>query len=314
MIDTGSPQDYQFNFKDFLKIQRVAENTMQAYLRSVDEITTFHNQPARQLTNNQIQDFLLYNIQEKQLAWSSCNVLFCGMKKYYREYLGRGETEFTIPPRPRTRQLPMALSPEEVSLILTAKPNIKHRALLTTIYGSGLRASEAVRLRPEHIESGWMQIRVEQGKGRKDRYTVLSQQCLELLRTYYRSEQPEEWLFFGKDKSAPMSVGTAQSIYYQAKDLAGVIRGRGIHTLRHCFATHAMEAGVEIFIIKRWLGHTSIKTTCKYLHLRSDYLKKIKALQEEYKDVISIINVISHKAGLPTSVMSIPVNTKVETS
>jgi len=277
MIETGTPQDYQFNFKDFLKIQRVAKKTMEAYLRSVDEISTFHDQPARQLTNNQIQHFLLYNIQEKQLAWSSCNVLFCGMKKYYREYLGRSEAEFTIPPRPRSRQLPIVLSWEEVSRILNAKSNIKHRALLTTIYSSGLRVSEAVRLRPEHIESEWMQIRVEQGKGRKDRYTVLSEQCLDLLRVYYRSEQPEEWLFFGKDKSVPMSVGTAQSIYYQAKELAGVTRGRGIHTLRHCFATHAMEAGVELFIIKRWLGHTSIKTTCKYLHLRPGYLRKVKS-------------------------------------
>jgi site-specific recombinase XerD len=238
-------------------------------------LSSFHNQPAYELTNDQIQDFLHYNIQERQLSWSSCNVLFCGLKKYYRDFLDRSDKEFSIPPRPRVKQLPMLLSRDEVTRILTTKSNIKHRALLTTVYGSGLRVSEVVRLRPEHIESDRMMIRVEQGKGRKDRYTVLSQNCLDLLREYWRICQPGEWLFFGRDKTKPMSIGTAQHIYYQAKKKAGVTKGRGIHTLRHCFASHLLEDGAELYVIKRWLGHTSIKTTCTYLHLSPDYLAKI---------------------------------------
>ena len=240
-------------------------------------MSDFHKKSPEKLTNPQIQDFLLYNIREKELAWSSCNVLFCGLKKYYGQFLGRGEAEFSIPPRPRSKQLPMLLSREEVNRILNAKDNLKHRALLTTVYGSGLRVSEAVRLKPRHIESERMEIRVEQGKGHKDRYTVLSQNCLELLRDYYRTYQPEEWLFFGKDKATPMSIGTGQSIYYQAKEKAGITKGRGIHTLRHSFATHALESGVELYIIKRWLGHSSIKTTCKYIHLSPDYHKRVKS-------------------------------------
>jgi len=152
---------------------------------------------------------------------------------------------------------------------------MKHRALLTTVYSSGLRVGEAVRLRPEHIESTRMQVRVEQGKGRKDRYTILSEKCLVLLREYWRMYRPGHWLFFGKDKTKPMPVETAQKVYYQAKEKAGIARGLGIHTLRHCFASHALEQGVELFIIKRWMGHSSIKTTCTYLHTSPEQLRKV---------------------------------------
>lgn len=278
----------QQEFEKFLIIQRVAPKTKEAYLRAVQEITVYHGQTAEELSNEQIQDYLLYNIQEKQLSWSSCNVLFCGLKKYYQSFAGRSEAEFTIPPRPRARRLPMLLSRKEVQGILTAKDNIKHRALLTTVYGSGLRASEVVKLRPEHIESSRMMIRVEQGKGNKDRYTILSKKCLELLREYWRAFQPEEWLFFGKEKSRPMSISSAQQIYYQAKKKAGVSKGRGIHTLRHCFATHLMEDGTELYMIKRWLGHSALKTTCTYLHLSPDYLSK----------TVSPLDLLYSKGGL----------------
>ena len=191
--------------------------------------------------------------------------------------LGRDETEFSIPPRTRSKKIPMLLSREEVSRILRALDNLKHRALLATVYSSGLRVSELVRLRPEHIESGRMMLRVEEGKGRQGRYTVLSQTCLELLRDYWRAYQPGEWLFFGRDKKRPMSIGTAQHVYYQAKEKAGITKGRGIHTLRHCFASHLLEDGVEIYVIKRWMGHSSLKTTYKYIHLSPDYLSKVRS-------------------------------------
>jgi site-specific recombinase XerD len=282
---TAGLQAYQQSFQEFLFIKRFSPKTIESYLRSVQDLSAFHRKPAAKLTNEQIQDFLLYNIKEKQLAWSSCNVLFCALKKFYHGFLGRTEAEFTIPPRPRSKQLPMLLSQEEVARILTAKKNIKHRALLSTVYGSGLRVSEVVRLKPVHVESNRMKIRVEQGKGHKDRYTVLSQKNLELLREYWVSEQPREWLFFGEDRNKPMSIGTAQSIFYQAKKMAGVTRGRGIHTLRHCFASHLFEAGIELYVIKRCLGHSSIKTTCRYIHLSPDYLDKITSpLDDLYKE------------------------------
>lgn len=268
---------YQHSFEDHLFLQRVAPKTREAYLRSVAGLSAFHDLPANHLSNDQIQDYLLYCIQEKQLAWSSCNVLFCGLKKYYREYLDRDEAEFTIPPRTRSKKIPMLLSRKEVGELLRSPVNLKHQALLTTIYASGLRVSEAVMLRPEHIESSRMMIRVEQGKGGKGRYTVLSQKCLELLREYWLAQRPREWLFPGRDKKKPMAIGTAQQVYAQAKKRTSLAKGRGIHTLRHCFASHLLDDGVEIYVIKRWMGHSSLKTTYKYIHLCPNYLSKVKS-------------------------------------
>ncbi len=277
---------YQNNFENYLIVQRVARKTKKAYLQAVHGLEAFQKQPADRLSNEQIQDYLIYCIQEKELAWSSCNVLFCALKKYYSGYLGRDESRFSIPPRPRSRQLPMLLSSDEVRSILLATNNLKHKSLLALIYGSGLRVSEAVNLEPHHIESNRMMIRVEQSKGRKDRYTVLSPKSLDLLREYWRSYRPEKWLFFGRDKNVPMSIATAQRVFYNAKEKAGVTKGRGIHTLRHCFASHSLEQGVEMYIIKRWLGHTSIQTTCNYLHLSPAHLAKVKSpLDDLYTEV-----------------------------
>ncbi len=268
---------YQKSFLNFLHLQRVAPKTKEAYLRAVANLSTFHQQPAENLNNNQIQDYLLYCIQEKQLAWSSCNVLFCGLKKFYHGYLGRDNTGFSIPPRPRSQQLPVLLSRDEVCKILQSTNNLKHHALLAVVYGSGLRVSEAVKLRPEHIDSKKMLLRINQSKGRKDRYTILSKSSLELLRDYWRTYQPEKWLFFTKDKNKHMPSETAQKVFYLAKQKAGVTRGRGIHSLRHSFATHALEQGVQLFILKRWLGHASIKTTCMYLHASPEMFQKLSS-------------------------------------
>ena len=188
------------SFMEYLTLQRLAPSTKEAYFGAVKGLADYYStrQP-NTLSNEQIQDYLLYNIQVKELAWASCNVLFCGLKKYYQGHLSRDNTEFIIPPRTRSKKIPMLLSKEEVAKILEVLPNFKHRALLATVYGSGLRVSEVVKLRPEHLDSDRMTIRVEQSKGRKDRYTVLSRHCLKLLRDYWRKAQPKGWLFFGKD-------------------------------------------------------------------------------------------------------------------
>ena len=279
---------FQNSYENYLLLQRIAPQTRRSYLQAVAAISAFHKLPAARLSNDQIQEYLFHCIQERELAWSSCNVLFCGLKKYYQHYLGRNDSEFSIPPRPRSKQLPMLLSRQEVKDILQAPVNLKHRALLSVVYGSGLRVSEAVHLLPQHIESSRMMIRVEQGKGRKDRYTVLANSSLTVQRDYWGACRPHKWLFFGKDKSLPMPVGTAQKIYYHTKNKAGVTRGRGIHTLRHCFATHALEQGVELYIIKRWMGHTAITTTYNYIHTSPAQLAKVKSpLDDLYQEVTS---------------------------
>ena len=270
-MTTGS----RSRFMNYLTLQRLAPATKEAYYRAVKELADYYDTKRPDtLSNDQIQDYLIYIIQTRKLAWASCNIIFCGLKKYYRDHLGRDQTEFTIPPRGRSKKIPLLLSKEDVIRLLEAPANLKHRALLATVYGSGLRVSEVVRLRPEDLDSDRMTIRVEQGKGRKDRYTVLSRHCLGLLRLYWKLAKPEEWLFFGRDKNNPMPINTAQRIFYNAKQAAGINKGRGIHTLRHCFATHSLDAGVEIYVIKRWMGHSSLKTTYGYIHLCPEYLSK----------------------------------------
>jgi len=264
-------------FTNFMTVRRLAPKTQEAYLGAVHGLSKYYMESPDQLTTQQIQDYLQYLIEEKKLAWSSCNVVFSALDCFYSNILEWDETKFSIPPRPRSKKIPMILSIEEVSKILNSTHNLKHRALLWCVYSSGLRVSEAVNLKYWHIEKdpARMMIRVEQGKGRKDRYTILSEGLLTLLREYWRQFKPKEFVFFGQDRDRAMPISTAQQIFYNAKKKAGVTKGRGIHTLRHCFASHLLWQGTDIYSIKKFLGHSSIKTTYKYLHVTREQLAKV---------------------------------------
>lgn len=254
-------------FQNYMTLRGYSPKTKRAYVDSVAGLAYYYNRSPDRLTNEQIQSYLLYLIEERRLAWSSVNVVFSGLRCFYRNLLHWDETQFHIPSRPRQHKLPMLLSKEEVKRLVEAAPNLKDRALLMTVYGGGLRVSEVVVLKPRHIESARMMIRVEQGKGRKDRYTILPVHLLHELKAYYRMYRPDPWLFPGKDPMRPMPVRTAQKIYHEARRRAGVTRGRGIHTLRHCFATHYLEQGKDLETIRQMLGHRSLATTCRYLHM-----------------------------------------------
>jgi integrase/recombinase XerD len=259
-------------FERHLTLQRFSPKTNAAYMNAVKSLAVYHRQSPDKLTNEQIQDYLHYIIADRKLAWSSCNVQFSAIKRFYKNVLNR-KTKLSIPPRPREKKIFMALSREEVNQILNACQNLKHYTLLLTVYSAGLRVSEVVKLQPIHIERSRKMIRIEQGKGRKDRYTVLSDTLLKTLEEYWRSYRPGNWIFFGKTK--PMPIETAQKIYYNAKAEACVKRGKGIHTLRHCFATHLLEQGTRTFILQQMLGHKSIRTTAKYLHISNDAISKV---------------------------------------
>lgn len=264
-------------FENYLIVNRLAQKTQEAYLNAVAGLSKHYNQPPERLTDEQIQKYLVYLIRHRKLSWSSCNVNFSGLHCFYKKFLNRPQTEFSIPPRPRQKKLPEILSRQEVLKLIDAAHDERHRALLMITYGSGLRVSETVHLKPHHIESDRMLVRIEQAKGRKDRYTLLSQKALDELRIYWKVRRPEKWLFYGRDKAQPMDVTTAQKIYYRTKKAAGITRGKGIHTLRHCFATHLLEQGIDIYLIKRFLGHLSIQTTLGYLHLLPDRLAEVKS-------------------------------------
>ena len=264
-------------FNDYMVLRNFSPKTIDAYIDAVAGLAWFYHQFPDKLSNQEIQAYLLHLIQKRKLAWSSCNVIFSGLRCFYTHVLTWDETRFHIPPRPRQHKLPMLLSVEEVNRLLNSVTNLKHRALLMTVYGAGLRVSEVVNLKPHHIESSRMLIRVEQGKGKKDRYTILPQRLLTELRDYWRAYRPVSWLFFGQDKNSPMPTGTAQKIYYKAKKDSDIKKARGIHTLRHCFATHLLDQGVDIHLIKQVLGHTALSTTSKYLHTTQKKIAQVKS-------------------------------------
>jgi integrase/recombinase XerD len=174
-------------------------------------------------------------------------------------------------------QLPQVLSVAELQRLFTSAKNPRNRVLLMTTYAAGLRVSEVVRLQLTDIESERGLIRVEQGKGRKDRDTLLSTRLLTELRAYWRLYQPTQWLFTGLDPHAPMPIGTAQKIYYHTKRTAGITHGHGIHTLRHCFATHLLEAGVDVRTIQMLLGHRTLDTTTRYLRITRQHLATVRS-------------------------------------
>ena len=190
-----------------------------------------------------------------------------GLRFFYHTTLKRDRTTFTIPSPRQSGTLPVVLSPEEVQRLLTQATTPRYRVMLMTAYAAGLRLSEVLHLRVGDIDAARMTIRVAQGKGGKDRYTLLSVRLLDALRAYWKVERPTAWLFPGKGSVGPMDPSSLQKAYQTAKRRAGVTKPGGIHTLRHCFATHLLEAGVDIHTIQRLLGHGHLSTTTRYFQL-----------------------------------------------
>jgi integrase/recombinase XerD len=250
-----------------LLVRGMAERTRETYLAAVTRLARHYHRPPDQLSPQEIQAYLVHMRQEEHLAWSTCSIAVHAFRFLYHTTLGRPAATFTIP-GPKARQtLPEILSPAEVRRVLQSTTNRKQRALLATTYGAGLRVSEVVRLHLRHIDADRMCLRVEQGKGGKDRDTLLSPRLLEELRAYWRQYRPADWLFPSRDGKRPLDVSTAQKFYYAAKRQAGITKRGGIHALRHAFATHLLEAGTDLHTIQRLLGHGDLGTTMRYFHL-----------------------------------------------
>ena len=206
-------------FLNYMTLQRFSPHTQRGYIHAVKELANFYQKSPDLLTNDQIQDYFRYLIEDRKLAWGSCNNHFSGISCFYRNVLKWDEIAFKCPPRPRIKRLPVVLSEEEVKRLFDATTNLKHRVLLQTVYSAGLRISEVIRLKPKHIESdsSRMMIRVEQGKGKKDRYTILSRKLLPELREYYGKYQPGEWLFPGYKRNTHISASGAHMIFVKSK-------------------------------------------------------------------------------------------------
>ena len=259
-----------------LELHRKSPRTVEAYVTAVAQLAQHFGRSPDAIAIEEVRDFLHYLITQRKVAFSTCNQKLAGIRFFYRQVLGQEDFCLRVPAK-RSGRLPEPLSRSEIAKLLDATKNLKHRVLLMTAYGGGLRVSELVHLKPCDIHSQRMLIRVNQGKGRKDRYTLLSPRLLDELRAYWREHRPQSWLFPGRDDNRPLPVGTAQKVFSTAKQRAGILHGHGIHSLRHSFGTHLMEVGVPLPVIQRLMGHASLSTTAKYLHVTSQHLDRIRS-------------------------------------
>jgi site-specific recombinase XerD len=259
-----------------LKLGHYSERTIKTYIDWLIHISRHYNRSPAELTEAQVQAFLLYLIEEKKLAWSTVNQALAALRFLYEKVLHQERGALRVPARRKVTRRAIAFSKDQIVQLLDAAQNPKHRALIMCVYGAGLRVSEVVKLKSGHIESSRHLIRVVQAKGNKDRYTILSDRLLVELRSYWRCFHPAEWIFFGRDRSRPMPIGSAQKIFYLVRNRAGISTG-SLHTLRHSFATHLLESGINIFELKRMLGHSSLKTTAGYIHLSKEHLCSIQS-------------------------------------
>jgi site-specific recombinase XerD len=260
-----------------MDLRNLSDHTKRAYLTAVKGLVKHYQESPEKITEEQIEDYLLYLKNEKGNAPSSCIGVLTGLRFFYQNILEKEiSVDFSLTKKPQ--KLPTVLTKEQIWEIICVPKNLKHRLILMTTYAAGLRASEVRKLRPVHIDSKRMLIKVVDGKGRKDRYTMLSVKLLAELRHYYSKHRPQTYLFpssYKKNKNKPLSYEAVRCIYEKARKKVGVKNGEGIHTLRHSFATHLLEAGHDIRKIQVLMGHTKLSTTMIYLHVSRETLSKV---------------------------------------
>ena len=255
---------------DAMVLRGMAVRTQEAYTEAIARLARHYRRSPDTLTAQEVQRYLLHQLQGKQLSRSSVNQYASACRFLYGSVLGLDGKAFEVPLAPAPQRLPEILSREELARLFAVARHQKSRTVLMLAYGSGLRLSELCHLRVADIDSApdRMCIRVEQGKGGKDRYVPLGPDVLELLRTWWRQGRPRQWVFVAQSNALqPLQPESAQRWYRAACAHAGITKRGGIHTLRHCYATHLLEAGVDLHSLSQWLGHSQVSTTTRYLHL-----------------------------------------------
>ena len=251
-----------------LTLKGYSPRTIESYVWAVASLAEYHHRSPDQLDAQDVRVFLLHLHTGKSYAASTINVIINGIRYFYLKVLDRplGRLKDSLPRPRKVIRRPQVYSVQEVRQLLERGfLSPKHRTLCMTLYGGGLRLGEALRLKPEHIDSGRLFIRVVQGKGRKDRYTILPEQLLRQLRAYWRSYRPDPWLFPSRQHpDQPVGQESVRRTFIRALERAGLPRKGGPHILRHSFATHHLENGTPLHVIKRFLGHNSATTTAGY--------------------------------------------------
>jgi len=261
---------------DDMTFRNMSPNTMKIYSYAVARFSAFHGRSPDKLGIEDVRAYRLHLI-ERGLKATSINPIVGALRFFYGTTLGQKELAEQIPFARKEDSLPAILSREQIMQLLRAEPNLKMRTAFTTIYAAGLRVSEVVALTVRDIDSARMVIRIQQAKGRKDRYVMLSEQLLAILRTYWKRTRPPHWLFPGPDPSRPVTTRWLQRTFRRAADAAGLEGTVTVHTLRHSFATHLLEQGVDIRVIQDLLGHRQITSTTRYARVALDIIGKIQS-------------------------------------
>lgn len=251
-----------------MQFRNYSERTIVTYSRLLANVEKYFHLPLDGISADQLKSYLHQRIINQEVSISGINQTISAFKVLQVDILGRSWERINIKRPRRLKKLPVVLSLGEMLQLIEATPNIKHKAILMLSYSAGLRRSEAQQILPTAIDSKRMMVHVVQGKGKKDRYTILSQKTLEMLRLHYKLHRPVHFLFEAQGKKGKyLSVQTLNTIVKDCAAKAGINKRVSFHTLRHSFATHLLEQGVNIRLIQQFLGHTSLKTTAGYLHL-----------------------------------------------
>jgi integrase/recombinase XerD len=263
-----------------MTIRKLAPKTQSSYIRAVRNFTVFLGRSPDQASVEDLRRYQLH-LASSGVATPSLNATVTALRFFFAVTLGRSAVTERMPFVREPRKLPVILSPEEVARFLEAAPGLKYRAALSVAYGAGLRANEVVSLKVSDVDSTRMVIRVEQGKGRKDRYVMLSEHLLALLRAYWKAARPQGWLFPGRDRVNPLTPRQLNRACHAAAQAAGIDKRVSLHTLRHSFATHLLEQKVDIRVIQGLLGHKKLDTTALYSQVATRTIREVRSPLEQ---------------------------------
>jgi integrase/recombinase XerD len=259
-----------------MTVRNLSPATQRSYLHAVTKFSRYFGRSPDRLGLEEVRAFQVHLVSTG-ISWPALNQTVCALRFFYGVTLGDDELPERIPYAREPRKLPVVLSTDEVVRFLEAVPSLKTRTALTTAYAAGLRASETIGLRVGDVDSGRMIIRVEHGKGGKDRTVMLSQQLLSILRTYWRLARPKHWLFPGRDEGKPIDVQVLHAACRSACAAAGLAKRVTVHTLRHSFATHLLESGTDIRIIQVLLGHNNLSSTARYTRVSNGLIRRTES-------------------------------------
>lgn len=269
--------DLRQRMLDDMRIRNLSPATQRNYLLSVALFARHFGKSPDKLGREDIRTYQIYLLGEKKLSPATLNVRVSALRFFYGVTLKQDWDIKTIPYARKPKRLPIVLSREEVARLFEAVRNLKHRTVLMTMYATGLRVSEVTRLKVSDIDSSRMSIRVEQSKGNKDRYVMLSKKLLTCLRTYWREYRPAGWLFIKNRGTGHLPISTVVAVCKQARKDAGIKKKVTPHTLRHCFATHLLEEGTDLRTIQILLGHSSLSTTAIYMHVAIRNIRDVQS-------------------------------------